>query len=88
MNTRKEGYYWVKYCGKWHIAKCNPEYYWQIVSLDDSIANLNNLDYESDEFEEINETRIPAPDEPIDVVFGQDVKFRANGEIFTVKLVK
>ncbi len=62
---RKEGFYWVKYKGDWITAEWmgGTSASWLIV---DKKYNPTSARYRYDsDFEQINETRIPMPDEPV-----------------------
>ncbi len=60
---RKEGYYWVKQSGRWIIAEwlyvgeVASEFAWEFPG--------NQFPWEDSDFSEINESRIPSPDENI-----------------------
>jgi len=59
MNTRKEGYYWVKNREQWEVAQ------WDINRQQWYLPDVQGEYIGDDAFTEINETRIPAPDEKV-----------------------
>ncbi len=74
MNTRQEGYYWVKEEGGWVIAEYGEfydwlnekKYGWHLPGKCEGYCENEFVCapvYSDSDFSEINETRIPSPDE-------------------------
>jgi hypothetical protein len=56
--NRKEGYYWVKYSGRWFIARYLPIIkLWHLPIW----KPLGLVDVTESDLDEINETQIPPP---------------------------
>lgn len=60
QETRKAGFYHVKYMGKWIIAEYYPSWSPETATW---LITGNEIDHEDKDFDQINETRILNPDE-------------------------
>lgn len=83
---RKEGFYWCKIKGQhpmgWFV------YWWHDQKLEifkDGFWTLGNDMFSDSDFIEINETRIPSPDEALFGVFKGKPKEIYEGKTFTVE---
>lgn len=59
---RQQGYYWVKWNDEWHLAKWLAGNNWWYMPLIGPV-DVRVAKRLTDDLQEINETRIPAPDE-------------------------
>jgi len=87
---RKEGYYWVKYFGDWVPAK------WEGERKENPAGGwwLENSQYDTDDWDEIDENRILSPDDVKDIIelkwdeFQKHIQNKSNDPSYGIKLDK